>query len=261
MTALPRLTSPACPAGMASGVRHGARPARGLGWHGRGNCPSVLGAGVPCALLREREGGGAGAEGAPGGQAAPVLLVPATATPRAAGRAGWARRAINVCVSGPRVCGEAGARGSPGTRCAAAPLWPPPARRARTHGLARTWPGGGGWRGARHPPLASRPRPGGRGKGPPPAMAAGGGTPVPGAVPSPAACPRGKGRKDGRPEPSPPPGWGLRVPQVCFLKFARKIFLSSESGPPLRRPRWPPERPGGRGSRRLRKGLQAQDAH
>lgn len=67
---------------------------------------------------------------------------------RARAARGWARRSINVCVSGPRVCGEAGARGSPGTRCAAAPLWPPPARRARTHGLARTWPGGadGGWR-------------------------------------------------------------------------------------------------------------------
>lgn len=100
-----------------------------------------------------REGGqAAGRGGREGGCAARPLLrarpalraCPTRTLPgrRARAARGWARRSINVCVSGPRVCGEAGARGSPGTRCAAAPLWPPPARRARTHGLARTWPGG-----------------------------------------------------------------------------------------------------------------------
>lgn len=69
-----------------------------------------------------------------------------------------AGRARLLTVSGPRGCGEAGARAAPGTRCGGAALAAPA---ARTLGLAHTW-----WAAAGAVPGALRPQAGVAGIGP-----------------------------------------------------------------------------------------------
>lgn len=73
------------------------------------------------------------------------LCLPASVSPPGPwGGGGWrwypgcdrAGRARLLTVSGPRGCGEAGARAAPGTRCGGAALAAPA---ARTLGLAHTW--------------------------------------------------------------------------------------------------------------------------
>lgn len=169
-----------------------------------------------------------------GGGAAPTLPRGGRSHSRwAAGRRraraarGWARRSINVCVSGPRVCGEAGARGSPGTRCAAAPLWPPPARRARTHGLARTWPGGAAAAGA-----PGRAPPGFRGR--PRARACGGATPPPAARRAPAAPRPGEGGR--APRDAELPGRGPRARRPQPREGRTGLWEASPSPDPLQGP-------------------------